>query len=227
MKQTMKMMALTLTAVLMLSACGEETKPTAEETASTTVAVNAEEKTGTTEKIDYGDGTYEIYTYGDDGEVIKTVLYDENDGVIETVTYEYEKDAEGNLLKETMFSNGEKRSETIYTPGEDGEMYIAQGIEHLPDGTKEVYTYSMDGMSTTTENFDANGALTAKNVMTSDAVGNSTTVYYDGDGNVLKTELWEVKESWYVFTELDADGNIVTTEEIPFEGGFDGDEMMW
>ena len=226
MKTMMKWLAV-VSAVLTLSACGEETKPTAEDTASTTVAANAEEKTGTTERIDYGDGTYEIWTYGDDGEIVKTVLYDENDGVIETVTYEYEKDAEGNVLKETMFTDGEKRSETVYAYDEEDVMYISQGIEYLPDGSKEVYTYTADGMSTTTENFAAGGELTAKNVMTSDDIGNSTTVYYDGDGNVLRTELWEVKEDMYVFTELDVDGNVVTTEEIPFEDEFDGDEWSW
>ena len=98
--------------------------------------------------IDYReDGTRLVTAYGDYGMTDSETEYAADDTVLTVITYQYEFDADGNVLHLQVFTDGTLTRDEVYAYDENGWTYLSVSTEYLEDGSYRVTTYYADGES--------------------------------------------------------------------------------
>lgn len=126
---------------------------------------------------DYGDGTYGIFSYDDQGALCEDAYYDANGSLISRYTYVYEYYEDGNVKSEKHYAYdpewyGDEEmlvQEAAYLYCENteyGEVYQSEGTIYNDDGSKIYTEYA--------ENWDI-----------------LRTVEYDADGNEISVSRYE------------------------------------
>ena len=73
--------------------------------------------------------------------------YAADDTVLTVITYQYEFDADGNVLHLQVFTDGTLTRDEVYAYDENGWTYLSVSTEYLEDGSYRVTTYYADGES--------------------------------------------------------------------------------
>ena len=137
------------------------------------------------------------YTYDEDGQLVKSVLVDQND--VQT-TMDYVYDSVGNRLKMTKTLFGQKENKQLK---QEETSYTYNGLDQmLTSSVKETKDSSSETTSLATYSYDANGNL----VSTTDTVKNEELTYqYDPQGQMIS---YQAK----------TDGTLVTTQKNEYNG---------
>ena len=196
MKKNLKFLGGCLAIALALTACGHEHIPgavTADQDNHTYTCIDCGKEISGAHKLDEDnwcvicgssvytqeDGSCNVTTYDENGNMKTDIFYDENGNVYDEVVYESEYDENGNEVTYKTFENGILTQETYYETIETEDLYahyITQTIEYAEDGkTVTVYDDTVLNPKTVTV-YDA-----ADNVIT------QTTYEYvkDANDNVL------------------------------------------
>lgn len=104
---------------------------------------------------------------------------------------EYTYNENGALIRQDIYENGQLKSYGLYTAGEDGKPLCC--FHYTPDGNAfSTVTYEYSEGKETRTTADAQGSVTAVNILTYDSHGNLLSDdTLDSSGNVLSSEVHE------------------------------------
>lgn len=116
-----------------------------------------------------------VYTRDEDGNILRAEMYDENDCLIQTHTYEYDRSGRCTSRTEESVSTG-ATTRYDYTYDRKGNL-----LSHQRSFNGAVMTSYSFG-------YDADGYLIQRDLMAGETVKSSTDFIYDGDGNLIRVE---------------------------------------
>lgn len=158
---------------------------------------------------DYGDGTYEIMTYDEQGSLASQIIYDADGNSIEEIIYENEYFDDGNPKHCLEYRQGLLTYEEKYEHCEHqeiAEVYMSEQISYDEDGSKTVMLCDEYSNPLSYISYDADGNVTNADIY---------EYIYDDEGNLSKQICRSndvvSQESYYA---VDADGNTYTAREI-------------
>lgn len=183
-----------------------------------------------TEVVDWGDSK-SLYQFNEHDELLRTVDYDESGKVITETIYEYEYDAEGDLLSSSTVTDGVLMDESLYTTV-DGERVLSEYTGYLEDGGGTVSHYDGNGNMIRSIFYDAQGNMELQTeseyaqtpdgewfervCVTTEADGSRYTAVFSERGDQISSSCHDAqgdllyRDAW-VYT-YDADGNWQTTQ---------------
>lgn len=159
--------------------------------------------------IDWGDNK-SVYRFNEYGDFLSAVDYDANGEVVIETVYEYEYDADGNLLHSSMTVDGVLSEETVYTTV-NGECLPSEYTLYMEDGSKTVNYYDENGNAIQTALYTAEGNVDLQTeseyALSSDGQWYETVcTITEADGSSYISEFAENGDQTSR-TRYDADGN--------------------
>lgn len=180
---------------------------------------------------DLGDGLFDVHTYDETGEILRSTSYDANGNVISESRHIYEYDADGNKVSGKYYENDVLLQLDEFSTTEDGENYLTKGTSYQEDGSSFVNEYDEQNHVTATYAYDADGTLFYE-VHTEYAYTEDGTCYEskstekDPVANSILVAEYNEYGDLVNRTMTDADGRVTLDER--YEREYDDDQnILW
>lgn len=174
--------------------------------------------------VDWGESK-SVYQFTENGNLLKMADYDADGKVMTQTLYEYEYDADGNLLHASTVTDGVLMDESTYTMV-DGENVVREYISYLEDGSKSVSYYDENGNTVQSVFYDAEGNVDLKidseYVLSADGEWyESVCITTEADGSRYVSEFSENGDQTSS-ARYDAGGNLVYRDTWVYTYNEDG-----
>lgn len=175
----------------------------------------------------YDDGRSDVIQYNEHGDIVKTASFDVDGNVMNESVYEYEYDANGNMLANHAYYDGVLRDESFFEKGSDGEFYHAKDIYYHEDGEKQINEYDENGNVIQSILYDVEGKISIDSIyeyaLNSDGNTYESKNITDYGDRKMVAEYNEYEEIVYR-AFYDPDGNLMSEDKWEYGHDEDGNE---
>ena len=180
---------------------------------------------------DCGDGMYEVYTYDEAGQVLRSTSYDADGNIISESRHVYEYDENGNVLSSQYYEGDNLLQAEEFALTEDGETYLIKSTGYQADGSAFVNEYDPEGNVIAVYGYDTEGTVIyethSEYAYTEDGgCYESKATEYDHKTGVKLVCEYNEYEDILTRVEYDFDGTVQYEESYEREYNEDGD-MLW
>ncbi|MBQ9832855.1 MAG: hypothetical protein IJO48_03885 [Clostridia bacterium] len=106
------------------------------------------------------DDSVEVCNYNEQGELIRSTLYDADGNASSDIRYEFEYNADNIRISTTVYENGRMIEKTEYATNADGESIAVKITNWLGDGLSVINEYDENGDVTAMYSYDEANKLT-------------------------------------------------------------------
>lgn len=180
---------------------------------------------------DLGDGLFDVYTYDETGEILRSTSYDANGNIISESRHVYEYDADGNKVSGKYYENDVLLQLDEFSTTAEGETYLTKGTSYQEDGSSFVNEYDEENNIIAAYTYDADGTLLYEThteyAYTEDGICyESKSTEKDTVANSILVAEYNEYGDLVSRTMTDADGQVTLDERYEREYDDDGN-MLW